>query len=558
MALQPNSTHEGNSALLTEHQKLEPHSSGTVEGSNVQIDVDETESPSPPQLFDEPDSNPTDQSLRQQLSGYNPNQDTLVSSEFRLKQDQEATTERTISEKPSVRLGIVLLVVGGAFGTLGVLWAAFFAPKEPMPPATQTPKPIATASPPVSEDVQGLKSKLAFQDQKRLVTQATAKPTPAASHTTATAKSTPVPSEKPTPRSSSVASLPPITPTTTPIRSIPLPVAASTPVLDPAVQWHKLAALGQEQSTPANDVSTSEVADLPLNQLPINNRQIPVQPNPDVTVTQPSNLLTPVKIGASTPPNDEELSPGEIGILNQARLATVTPASHTDAMPKTVAMGSTAEASIAIPLVWAGVSQPTTDKSVANRFAIALTTPLPTIDGTPALPTETMIIAEATTVNNRNHLVTARPIAIVYKNDSGQIHQQALSPDSMTIMGENAQPLIGKSATDNGSVIAQQDLLIGLLSGVERAAEIMNQPTIQTDTNINSGLLNQQVTTRNSRPNVLAAALEGFFKPTLDRISTRSKTAEQELLSRPNITVLPKNQKVSIVIQRPLEIQSSI
>jgi hypothetical protein len=53
---------------------------------------------------------------------------------------------------------------------------------------------------------------------------------------------------------------------------------------------------------------------------------------------------------------------------------------------------------------------------------------------------------------------------------------------------------------------------------------------------------------RRKRPDLVAAALSGFFEPLSERMGERSQRALEELLSRPNIAVVPEGTQVSIVI----------
>ena len=106
-----------------------------------------------------------------------------------------------------------------------------------------------------------------------------------------------------------------------------------------------------------------------------------------------------------------------------------------------------------------------------------------------------------------------------------------------------------------GTDIAQQDLLVGLLSSLGKVGSIVNQPRTQSSTVVSSGTFNQSTITSNSNPQIWAAALEGFFSPVSERLSRRSDQAVQELLQRPNIQFLPEGTEVSIVVNSFLKVE---
>ena len=122
--------------------------------------------------------------------------------------------------------------------------------------------------------------------------------------------------------------------------------------------------------------------------------------------------------------------------------------------------------------------------------------------------------------------------------------------------GVNNKPLLAKSIYDKSKAIAQQDILIGLLGAAGRAGEVFNQNQSQSSTVISSdGFSSQTFNTKASKPNVLAAAVEGFFKPMSQRLSQRANKADSEIMNRPDVAIVPAGTKVSVVFSNFFEVR---
>ncbi|MTJ49112.1 hypothetical protein FJR05_15145, partial [Dolichospermum sp. UHCC 0259] len=193
-------------------------------------------------------------------------------------------------------------------------------------------------------------------------------------------------------------------------------------------------------------------------------------------------------------------------------------------------------------------------KNPNDRFAVELTKPLKATDGTEALPAGTVIVAKTTAVGKKNNLVSATGIALVYPDSQGTVKQETIPASTLLIRGNNKRPLIAQKLNDVGSEIAQQDLLVGLLSSLGKVGSIVNQPRTQSSTVVSNGTFNQNTVSSTADPQIWAAALEGFFSPVSERLSRRSDQAVQELLQRPNIQFLPEGTEVSVVVNNFLQI----
>lgn len=506
-------------------------------------------------LVADDDISPEEEQL---LAGYNPTANHLISEEYRLKQDAEGAVERPLAEKPSVRLGSVVTLVGMVIGSVALIWFGFLQPKPPVKQVVQTP----TTSPkdePVLDESAELKSRLAFQDQRQ---QLKVEPVAAKSPSpTLQNKSKPTPSrpqETFSPRTTPTSRITPITPVRISqpappvVRYIsPNPVSyqASTPIrqpernVDPFQQWSQLASLGQSQIGNSKAAETqSEVAV---------NTQTPTgsKPTARASISTPEDPgIQTVLIGSkSTDSKTDNLTPGMVGILNRTPVA---PANLNVNETKDVALGTSAPGRIIMPMIW---DQGGNNKS--DRFAIELTKSLTATDGTVALPAGTVLVTKTVAVGKKNNLVSASAIALIYPDSQGTVKQETIPAETLLIRGRGQQPLIAKKLNDVGTDIAQQDLLVGLLSSLGKVGSIVNQPRTQSSTVVSSGTFNQSTITSNSNPQIWAAALEGFFSPVSERLSRRSDQAVQELLQRPNIQFLPEGTEVSVVVNSFLKVE---
>jgi hypothetical protein len=495
----------------------------------------------------------------QELAGYNAYTNTLISTEYLLKQDEEKAVERTLAEKPSIRLFTVILTVGGVIGFIALIWYSFLQPKYPTRQVSQTATPAPTNETMLDESAE-LKSRLAFQDQQQ---QLKAEPVSSPSPTPSPSPSLQV-KQKPTPTPSSYVTLPPhqsfisrtfppriAQPTPTVMRYIsPTPARASTTlksvptkVQEPKnnsellQEWNQLAVLGESQ------INNSKIVENPEN-LATNTPDLKTLKTTPIASTSipnyPENELQTVVVSSRIPTNQhDDLTPGMVGILNRTPVDLINSQTGNT---KNVTIGTTALGTVMMPMIWDEGGNNAND-----RFAVKLTQPLTAIDGSVALPTGTIIVAKVATVGKKNNLVSASAVALIYPNSQGIVKQEIVPVNTLLIRGKQNQPLIAQKLHDAGSEIAKQDLLVGLLSSLGRVGSVVNQPRSQSSTVVSGGSFNQSTVTTNSEPQIWAAALEGFFSPVSDRLSQRSDKIVEELLQRPNIQFIPEGTEVSIV-----------
>ncbi|MBW4604349.1 MAG: hypothetical protein KME29_33470 [Calothrix sp. FI2-JRJ7] len=504
-----------------------------------------------------------------EISGYNPEQVALIDTEYLIQRDGELAEPVVPSENPLVRGTIVALLVGGVMGFGWMAWSIFFAPKQIAKPIV-TPKPTPSVfAEGSSDEAARLKAELALLNQasrtERAPQQKPITPKP----------STPAPTivRRPTPvlRASTINPPPPRiirervsvpTPLPQPKTIQPKIVAASTQTktIDPFERWKELATLGQQTvangTVEASPASESAQA-LPQNPIATNVSQVNTTKDivPDGTNKQATIPVVYVSDSKEPTTNTQQTTqtPGEWGILNRTPLTgnqnlTLT-AKESITQPMQVQIGTTAQGSVLVPMIWAP------ENKNQGRFAVRLQQDVLSTDNRVAIPRGAILITEVDSVSKANKLVQQSVIAIVYTDRYGQVKQQTIPKNAILIRGEDNKPLIAQSIEDRGASYAQQDVLIGLLGAASRAGEVFNQNQTQSSTTVNNGgFSSQTIITGARKPDVLAAAVEGFFKPMQERLSKRADKTSNELENRPNVAIVPAGTKVSIFFNSFFEI----
>lgn len=544
-----------------------------------------------------------------ELAGYNDDLPELLTKEYRIKQDEEEPEGRSTSEKPSVRMGLVLTATATIMGVVGFVWFGFLAPK---PARQKASNPSHKAIPtPLEDESAELKGKLAFQDQRRqletkpdIQKQRSTPTKPQTSPSPVVAKTPPspppvrqTPTVPPPPRTVFVRQPSPPPPQRTlftarptqpiqrtqptqPIRTIQAaPPAESTKAVDPFERWSQLASLGQTRGLTTPEMASNSERQ-PTTELGDNSFATSSTPAPTIAAfrTSPTALSTQnntsplptrtqqqstqqnistVSIGYTGANNNSVvnyatgMTDGEMGILNRSPINQDNNSAETSDSALEVAIGTSVNARVVVPMLWDESGESPTN----GRFAIQLTEDMQATDGSVALPTGTILVTQVESVNRSNRLVNMSVVALVYPDLQGHMQQEEIPAGNLLIRGKNNQPLIAQGLFDKGSEIAKQDLLIGVISSLGRVGEIINQPRTQSSSSSSSFGFSQSTVTTTSNPNVLAAALEGFFKVTGDRLTKRSDQAVQEMLKKPNVAVVPEGTEVSIFVNSFLRVR---
>ncbi len=526
-----------------------------------------------------------------EISGYQPEQVALIDQEFLIEGDNEQAEAQSGSENPLIRFAIASLLVGGVMGSAWMIWSIFFAPKAVVKAPVLEPTPTVLASS-ESDEAARLKAELALRNQASRDIEESPPVTPPPPKPNKLVRTVRKPRQTkpriirekvPSPPRiirEAVQSSPKIIRERVPnkiqtkntvVKTSSPPVPKTVEKIDPFERWNQLATLGQQTTSLSNknwtqDNQSFEQAQSLPNQSESKNENATSES--DNITSDSENNSSPIRIAnasnseqdkafaISTVPsnklnrNDEVVqTPGELGILNRTPALSSQEIITASNSPIQVQIGTSAEASVLVPMIWSD------EDEKQERFAVELQEDVLSIDKRIALSKGTILITEINSVSKINKLVKQTVVAAVYKDSAGRIQQQAIPKNTILVRGENNKPLTAKSISDKGKAIAQQDILIGLLGAAGRAGEVFNQNQSQSSTVIsNNGFSSQTFNTKANKPNVLAAAVEGFFKPMSQRLSQRANKADSEIMNQPDVAIVPAGTKVSVLFNGFFEI----
>jgi len=131
-------------------------------------------------------------------------------------------------------------------------------------------------------------------------------------------------------------------------------------------------------------------------------------------------------------------------------------------------------------------------------------------------------------------------------------------PDgAITVTGANGYPLTASLYDDKGPELASADATLGLLSGLSRVGEVINQAEVQDDVEeeLPDGRIRRRTRSQaRNRPSWSGAFLEGAFGAIAEKVSERTDKATEEIMNRPNIWVVRKDTEVVIQVNRSLQL----
>ncbi|MDB9370676.1 TrbI/VirB10 family protein [Nodularia spumigena CS-586/05] len=213
-------------------------------------------------------------------------------------------------------------------------------------------------------------------------------------------------------------------------------------------------------------------------------------------------------------------------------------------------VGEFASGELVTPLVkeqWLERNQESED---GKRYVAKLTEDLKDKEGNVAIASGSLMALEILSVDGASY-AQVQVTSIIRDNT-----EYPISAGAITVQGEGGRPLIAQQYKDKGGEIAQYDLTVGLVSGLGKVGEIINQPDIQDEIEdeLLDGTIRRRTRVNNSRRNISGAILEGAFGSLSDIIGRRAETSTQEILARPNVWYIPRDTKVTFQVNRTLEL----
>ncbi|MBD2303273.1 TrbI/VirB10 family protein [Nostoc sp. FACHB-190] len=184
----------------------------------------------------------------------------------------------------------------------------------------------------------------------------------------------------------------------------------------------------------------------------------------------------------------------------------------------------------------------------SQRFVAKLTQDLHDNYGKVAIGRDTLLVVELASVDAGNY-ATAYVRSIIKDNT-----EYPLTAGAISIHAQGGKPLIAKKFQDKGGEIAQYDLTVGLVGGLAKVGEIINQPDVQQSIQTGFGGAFSNTNIQNNRRNIGGAFLRGAFEKLGDIVSSRAESSTQEILARPNVWYIPQGTKVTFIVNRTLEL----
>ncbi|MBD2435900.1 TrbI/VirB10 family protein [Nostoc sp. FACHB-110] len=276
-----------------------------------------------------------------------------------------------------------------------------------------------------------------------------------------------------------------------------------SPTPDPITEWMRLAKLG----------SYGQV------DFPIKNTQV-VQAIPNYQSQQSQSPAT--------------------AIVNQRQLSK----------PKFVAVGTSAKAVLATA-VFGETTQAKINKnqdSNKNLFVVQLKEPLKSVDGEIALPANTQLLTEISSISQQG-LLKLDIVNVILENNHTLI-QKSLPRNAVIIRAPHGKPLIANRFSNQASAITGIDVGQFVLGAAGKAGELSNR----ADSQITIVRNDTQYTSDNSRGNILAGLLEGGISNVSPQISQRNQQAISQInRQRSNIWFLQAGKEVEIYVNQLMQ-----
>ena len=295
----------------------------------------------------------------------------------------------------------------------------------------------------------------------------------------------------------------------------PAPAVQEEPV-DPMEHWIALAQLGSYGTgiaSSSEDETVDEAADLQGVSEPEMAEQLAAD-------------AAPVRLASLS--DQSRLQREEAAILSGRPIRSTT-----------VATGTTAQAVLQSSLIWSESIQ-----SEPLQLVVQLTEPLLASQGEVWLPAGTVLVVQVRSLDDSG-LAYLSATAVV--QDDGQ--EYPLPQGAIALRAANGKPLMARKF--GGGSTTRADLTNALLSGISRAAELLNQPESSSSV---TAFGSTSVTQTNRDTDVLAGVLEGTFSDLRTQIAERQQTALQSLNARPTIWYLKSGTQVEIFVNRAVEV----
>ncbi|MBD2196159.1 MULTISPECIES: TrbI/VirB10 family protein [Calothrix] len=215
--------------------------------------------------------------------------------------------------------------------------------------------------------------------------------------------------------------------------------------------------------------------------------------------------------------------------------------------PQTLAVGSNAKAVLATAVF--GETSDSAEKDNANIFVVRLQEPLKAIDGAIAIPANTEILTQMSSLSEQG-LVKLEVLKLIVPVQ-GKLTERTVQQNALTIRAPQGKPLIANQFPNRGSSIAGMDIGLFVLGGLGKAAELMNRTDAQVVTTTGSTTI---VNSTNPDRNILAGIFEGGMNTVVPQIAQRNQQAIAQMSQRTNVWFLPAGTAVEIYVNQSIQL----
>ncbi|MGB6298635.1 MAG: TrbI/VirB10 family protein [Rivularia sp. (in: cyanobacteria)] len=481
-----------------------------------------------------------------------------------LEEPKNTATQQPLSANPFAKAALVgagtLAIVMFAGGFLSQMMSndkpnlAQNAIRSQTPPKPQTKPRIEQ----LQEEVEGLKTRLALSEQLDAVKAAQqklrmTKSTPSTPRVAA--KPTPQPKPRAIPRNTSIPRIPPQPPQ---VRIVEVPkivkvdrvVNVPQPKPQPKISKPVLPQILPPPELPA-----------PIPQQPLVEIEPPPESNPmqewarlaklgsygqvsfgegNVSNRTSSQIEVPKKVKekeTATKPDKETETPTRKARASNRR------------NPKTIPVGSTANAELATPVFGETTRSAREEEEDNNIYVVRLKESLKAADGSTALVKGSQIFTKIDSISE-NGLMQLEIVKITTR-ENGEVVEKTVPENALTIRGKKGKPLIAKQYSSNKSSIARRDAISFLAGGVGKAAQYINRTESEVVTGENGTVA---VTNVNRDPSLAAGILEGGTKTVVPQISRRNQRAISQMSRKTGIWYLPQGKDVEVFVNQETQI----
>ena len=161
-------------------------------------------------------------------------------------------------------------------------------------------------------------------------------------------------------------------------------------------------------------------------------------------------------------------------------------------------VGEHAAATLETPLIWSAGSLKSNSQP---QFVTRLTEPLKSNIGLEAIPAGTLLSVEMLLVEQSGRAIAQ--VTAILKDGT----EYPVSTGAISISGTEGKPLIAHQYQKKGGEIFSLDAGLGLVSGLAKVGEVINQPDVQTSISQSGGGFSSSQSSSNGRRSIGAALL---------------------------------------------------